>query len=114
MNGKVEYLLNELKLGNVVFAQVIAFIDTYYDHLPTAFRNGDAVNMATENQGSAKVLFFGQLNGLSREETLALFAEHYYSVLNDPSGNDHRNIRQFIKNGWSGVSFQGHALRMKR
>lgn len=113
MKGKIEYLLNELELGNVVFAEVIAFIDTHYDHLPTAFKNGSVVNMATENQGSAKVFFFGQLNNLNPQTTLKLFVEHYHSVLNNPSGNDHQNIREFMKNGWSGVSFQGQALRTK-
>ncbi|WP_317170712.1 HopJ type III effector protein [Paraflavitalea devenefica] len=41
------------------------------------------------------------------------FAEHYQSVLNNPDGTDHQNIRQFMAHGWPGVVFEGKALLEK-
>lgn len=96
-----------------MFNDVIEFIQTRYWHQPTAFKNGDAHNEATQNQGSAKVFAFAQLNKLSAEDTLYLFAEHYQSVLNNPDAADHQNIRQFMAHGWPGVVFEGEALRVK-
>ena len=92
------------------FKEVLEFIENSYQHQPTAFKNGEVYNEATQNQGSARVFAFAQLNNLSKEETLELFAEHYQSVLASPDGTDHQNIRQFIKYGWEGISFEGTAL----
>jgi len=33
--------------------------------------------------------------------------------LKNPTGNDHQNIRNFIKSGWNGISFEGDALTKK-
>ncbi len=96
-----------------MFKEVIAFIETYYQHQPTAFKNGEAYNEATQNQGSAKVFAFAKLNGLSKEDTLYLFAEHYQAVLNTPDATDHQNIRQFMLHGWQGVVLEGEALLAK-
>jgi hypothetical protein len=93
--------------------EVIAFIEAHYQHTPTAFKNGTAHNEATQNQGSAKVFAFAQLNKLNKEDTLYLFAEHYQSVLATPDGTDHQNIRQFMINGWQGIAFEGQALSPK-
>lgn len=92
---------------------MIDFINAHYIHQPTAFKNGDTYNEASQNQGSARVFAFAQLNDLSKEDTLYLFAEHYQSVLNTPEGTDHQNIRQFIQHGWEGVAFEGQALIKK-
>lgn len=108
-----EQLIKKLKGNSLPFKEVIEFIETYYQHQPTAFKNGEAYNEATQNQGSAKVFAFAQLNGLSASDTLYLFAEHYQSVLGNPEGTDHQNIRQFMKHGWSGVVFEGEALQAK-
>ena len=113
MEEQLRELLTGLKENGVTFNDVIEFIQTRYWHQPTAFKNGDAYNEATQNQGSAKVFAFAQLNKLSAEDTLYLFAEHYQSVLNDPDAADHQNIRQFIAHGWPGVVFDGEALRVK-
>ena len=56
-------LLAQLKDGSAKFADVIAFIEARYQHTPTAFQNGAQFNAATENQGSAKVFSFAQLEG---------------------------------------------------
>ncbi|MEN5195615.1 HopJ type III effector protein [Sphingobacterium faecium] len=106
-------LLSSLANKEIVFSDVLAYIAARYEHSPTAFTNGDQVNEETENQGSAKILAFASLNNLDKEQTLALFAEHYEAVLNDPEGDNHQNIRQFMLNGWDGVSFSGVALTLK-
>ena len=106
-------LLAQLKDGSVKFADVLAFIEARYQHTPTAFQNGAQFNAATENQGSAKVFSFAQLNGLDQAQTLSLFAEHYAAVLATPDSTDHQNIRQFMQNGWDGIQFEGQALTAK-
>jgi hypothetical protein len=113
MNTQLTTLLEGLKANTIAFKDVIEFIETYYTHQPMAFKNGDAYNEATQNQGSAKVFAFAQLNNLSKEDTLRLFAEHHQSVLNSPDGTDHQNIRQFMASGWPGIVFEGQALREK-
>ena len=106
-------LLNQLQSGEAKFSDVIAFIEARYTHTPTAFQNGQQHNAATENQGSAKVFSFAQLNGLDQTQTLSLFAEHYASVLATPEETNHQNIRQFIQNSWNGIKFEGTALVVK-
>ncbi|WP_180104135.1 HopJ type III effector protein [Acinetobacter sp. YH12108] len=106
-------LLAQLAAGEAKFADVIAYIDAHYAHTPTAFKNGQQVNAATENQGSAKVFSFAQLNSLDQAQTLSLFAEHYAAVLATPEATDHQNIRQFMQNGWDGIAFEGEALAAK-
>lgn len=113
MKEQLTSLIEKLKQNAITFKEVIEFIETYYQHQPTAFKNGEAYNEATQNQGSAKVFSFAQLNNLSKEDTLYLFAEHYQAVLNTPAGTDHQNIRQFMANGWAGISFEGQALTAK-
>ena len=113
MKEQLPTLIKSLKDNLLPFKEVIAFIETYYQHQPTAFRNGELYNEATQNQGSAKVFTFAQLNGLDKEDTLYLFAEHYQSVLNSPDGADHQNIRQFMIHGWPGIVFEGQALLAK-
>lgn len=106
-------LLEQLQQGQAKFSDVLAFIDARYQHHPTAFKNGAQHNAATENQGSAKVFSFAQLENLDPTQTLSLFAEHYQAVLATPEGTDHQNIRQFMLNGWSGIEFEGAALTAK-
>jgi len=108
----VKDLLNKLQAKEIVFNDVIAFIESKYLHTSTAFKNGLQLNDAGQNQGSAKVLAFAKINNLSKDETLLLFAEHYQSVLDTPEGNDHQNIRQFMINGWDGVCFEGDVLKL--
>ncbi|NHB56698.1 HopJ type III effector protein [Acinetobacter sp. 194] len=108
-----QVLLAQLKAGEAKFADVIAYIDSKFNHTPTAFKNGQQANAATENQGSAKVFSFAKLNDLNVEDTLSLFAEHYAAVLAAPEATDHQNIRQFMINGWDDVEFEGTALTAK-
>jgi hypothetical protein len=113
MNEQLLTLIKKLKDNSLPFKEVIEFIETGYQHQPTAFKNGETYNEATQNQGSARVFAFAQLNNLNEEDTLYLFAEHYQSVLNNPNGTDHQNIRQFMMHGWTGIVFEGQALLAK-
>ena len=113
MRSALITLIEALKNNSVPFPTVIEFIETYYDHQPIAFKNGDTSNEANQNQGSAKVFAFAQINELTEADTLYLFAEHYQAVLLSPNGTDHQNIRQFMANGWAGISFDGIALTSK-
>jgi len=114
MDQQFSYLIAASKSNSLAFATVLEFIDNHYQHQPTAFKNGEAHNEATQNQGSAKVFTLAKLNGLSKEDSLYLFAEHYQAVLANPDGTDHQNIRQFMIYGWPGVIFEGDALLLKK
>ena len=109
-------ILAQLKSNRetIQFNDVISFIDNHYDFTPTLFKNGNIINEADQNNGSCKVFSFAKLNDLSKEETLFLFGDFYRNdVLRNPEGTDHQNIRNFIKFGWDGISFEGAALRKK-
>lgn len=95
----------------VVFSDSIAIIDSLYTFTPITFQNGNVVNAAGENNGSCKILSFGHLLHLSEQQTLRCFGEFYQEVVDSTEGNDHQNIRQFMLHGWSGVVFDGCALK---
>jgi type III HopJ-like effector protein len=96
------------------FTDTIAVIDSNYDYTPNAFTNGEVNNEAGQNEGSCKIMAFALLNKLSVEQTLHCFGKYYREeVLNDPDGEGHQNIRQFIKKGFSGIKFEHEALRRK-
>ncbi|MBO6212690.1 HopJ type III effector protein [Algoriella sp.] len=106
-------ILEKLNNNEIIFADVLAFIDDNYNYTPTAFTNGNQENAIDQNQGSAKVLAFAKLNDYTENDTLKLFAEHYKAVIETPNGTDHNNIRQFMQNGWNGVSFENDVLTKK-
>ncbi len=109
-------ILAQLKSNRetIQFNDVISFIDNHYDFTPTLFKNGNIINEADQNNGSCKVFSFAKLNNMSEDETLFLFGDFYRNdVLRNPEGIDHQNIRNFIKFGWDGISFEGEALRKK-
>lgn len=106
-------LKQQIAAGTAVdFKEVLALIDSIYAFTPTTFTNGDTVNTAGENNGSCKLFTFAKLHGFTKDETLACFG-HFYTdhVLKHPEGTDHANIRNFMKYGWSGVKFEGDALK---
>ncbi len=99
---------------SIVFADTIATIDALYAFTPTAFGNGGLRNEAGQNNGSCKIFSFAKLHNLSVQQTLHCFGDYYRKdVLKSPGGADHQNIRHFMKNGWSGISFEGSALTPK-
>ncbi|QXG31517.1 HopJ type III effector protein [Pseudomonas viridiflava] len=106
-------LSTRLRSGEHAFADTLAFIAETYDYQPQAFRNGDVDNAAGQNEGSCKTLGMALLEGLSDEEALLAFGEHYRSVQATPDGSDHGNIRALIKRGLAGVTFEGEPLKRK-
>ena len=110
--------LNELLLKlkespeTVEFQDVMNVISENYEFTATEFRNGDQLNPAGSNEGSCKILAFGQLNDLSELQTLNCFGLYYRDeVLKEPEGTGHGNIRAFMNTGWSAVEFQQFPLQ---
>jgi hypothetical protein len=96
---------------SIEFADTISVIESTYDYTPTAFTNGDVTNEAGQNEGSCKIIAFAQLNKLTKEQTLHCFGKYYREeVLNDPKGNNHQNIRQLMKHGFSRIYFEEEPL----
>ena len=106
-------LRNRLDSGEHVFADTLAFIADGYAYQPQAFTNGDVENAAGQNEGSCKTLGLALLEGLSDEQALLAFGEHYRSVLATPEGSDHGNIRALMQHGLAGVKFTGAPLQRK-
>ena len=98
----------------IEFSEIMIFIDENYNFTPTAFKNGTLKNAAGENSGSCKLFAFAKMQNLSKPETLACFGSYYFEdVLKDPEGNGHQNIRNFIKTGFNGLSFNQFPLQEK-
>ncbi|MFF4393491.1 HopJ type III effector protein [Streptomyces sp. NPDC001552] len=102
-----------LASGEHEFADTLAFITAHYEYEPQAFRNAELENAAGENEGSCKTLGLALLEGLSGQEALLAFGEHYRSVLATPNDTDHGNIRNLMAHGLEGVSFAGQPLARK-
>ncbi|MGX1885798.1 HopJ type III effector protein [Streptomyces sp. NPDC055287] len=102
-----------LTSGEHEFVDTLAFVGAHYEYQPQAFRNGELENAAGENEGSCKTLGLALLEGLSDQEALLAFGEHYRSVLATPNDTDHGNIRNLIAHGLEGVSFAGQPLARK-
>ena len=99
---------------SISFSEVISHIDSNFDFTPTRFTNGDTVNEANQNNGSCKIFSFAKLESLNPNQTLNLFGDYYRKdVLENPVGEDHQNIRNFMKYGWEDISFEGEALHKK-
>jgi len=99
---------------SIEFADTMAVIESNYEFTPTRFTNGATLNEADQNQGSCKLLAFALLNDLTPSETLACFGQYYrHDVLQNPNGDDHQNIRNFMQQGWQGVEFASQALIAK-
>ncbi len=96
------------------FENTMATIDASYDFTPCEFRNGDLLNTENQNNGSCKIFAFAMLHNLSEQQTLQCFGDYYrVDVLTNPQGSDHQNIRNFIKQGWSGITFNSAPLKEK-
>lgn len=97
----------------ISFQQSITIIDQMYHFQPCAFNNGPLQNKPDENIGACKILAFGLLHQLSEPQTLFLFGDFYQAVLAQPKGDDHPNIRNFMRTGWDGIEFSEQPLRLK-
>lgn len=111
----LELFIKQLKSApeTIQFEDTMAVIDDLYVFTETAFVNGKVENKAGENSGSCKLFSFSQQHALSRQQTLDCFGQYYRDVLASPEGESHQNIRQFMKNGWDKVSFEGTVLSDK-
>lgn len=99
---------------DIDFSETMAVIEANYTFTPTAFKNGDLENGEGQNSGSCKLFAFAKQQELSKEDTLACFGQYYFKdVLEDPTGDGHQNIRNFIKTGFEGLDFQGVPLQEK-
>lgn len=99
---------------SIEFTETMAVIEANYLFTETTFSNGKQKNKAGQNSGSCKVFAFAQLQNLSELHTLACFGIYYRDdVLKFPENDDHQNIRQFMANGWSGITFSACALVKK-
>ncbi|CAN0601345.1 unnamed protein product, partial [Ectocarpus sp. 12 AP-2014] len=95
-NEAVRIHLASLAAGHADFDDTLALIERHFDYQPVGFHNGPLFNAAGENAGSCRVFALGQYCNLNEADTLSLFSQHYQQVLNDPTGDSHGNIRQFI------------------
>lgn len=112
----LETFINTLKNNpeHIKFSETIAVIESNYNFTPTAFKNGELQNNAGENSGSCKLFAFAKLQGFTKNDTLACFGKFYFEdVLKDPNGTGHQNIRNFIKTGFDGLSFEEAPLKEK-
>ncbi|APU09929.1 type III effector [Cellulophaga lytica] len=98
----------------IAFTDTMQVIEDNYTFTPTAFKNGSLENKEGENSGSCKLFAFALKQELSKEETLACFGDYYRKdVLQDPEGNGHLNIRNFMLTGFNGLVFSADALKEK-
>ncbi|MDO5979056.1 HopJ type III effector protein [Flavivirga spongiicola] len=112
----IELFKNKLKSAprTIEFSETMDIIESNYNFFPVAFTNGPLKNKSGENLGSCKLFAFAKVQDLTKEETLACFGKFYFDeVLNDPNGSGHQNIRNFIKTGFDGLSFNGEPLSKK-
>ncbi|MDH5180783.1 MAG: HopJ type III effector protein [Gammaproteobacteria bacterium] len=99
---------------SITFDDTMAVIDANYHFTPAAFSNGDQFNDAGQNNGSCKLFAFARLHHLTEQQTLACFGDYYRKdVLENPDGDDHANIRNFMQTGWSGIRFDSQPLNPK-
>lgn len=111
--------LEKIKNNETIsFNETIALISENYVYQPTEFSNGlgnkKITNTAKTNEGSCKIFAFAKLNQLDKLQTLNLFGDYYHKeVLQDPTGSNHQNIRNFMLDGWEGITFSQQALSIK-
>jgi len=111
----------------IEFNETMEVIDANFHYAPTTFDNGNIQNQKQQNEGSCKLLYFAQLQGLDKAHTvvlhqynvvgvLACFGRYYRDdVLAHPDGHRHQNIRNFIDTGWAGIKYYDVALsRLKK
>lgn len=95
------------------FADTLAFIGQWFDFKPTAFRNGSVSNAADQNQGSCRVLAMALQLGLTAEQALKCFGEHYRDVLATPGVDNHHNLRRLQAEGLVNIVFDSPPLHRK-
>ena len=112
----IEAFKNKLKNSpeTIEFPETVCIIEAYYNFSPVAFTNGPLQNKSGENSGSCKLFAFAKAQELTKKDTLACFGKFYFDeVLNDPNGTGHQNIRNFMKTGFDGLTFNEEPLSKK-
>jgi hypothetical protein len=99
---------------SIKFVLTMQVIEDKYNFTQTSFTNGEIKNKAGENSGSCKLFAFAIHQKLTKEATLFCFGEHYKNVLSDENGTSHQNIRNFMKTGFDGLSFENDTLTLKK
>lgn len=95
------------------FASTLAFINQWFDFTPSAFRNGKVNNTAEQNQGSCRALAMASMLGLTGEQALKCFGEHYRDVVATPGVDNHHNLRRLQAEGLVNIQFDHPPLRRK-
>lgn len=118
MHDDFRHILDSASSEIVVFQAVIRTIDAHYRFSPAPFETGidtpaRTANQRGENNGSLKVLAFAQRLRLDNTTTLRLWGEHYRTVLSNPGGSEHPNIRAFMAGGWQGVRLDEDPLILR-
>lgn len=99
---------------SIEFNELMDVIEANYDFTPTSFKNGELFNEQGQNDGSCKLFSFAKIHKLTPAQTLACFGAYYRDdVLKNPSEDNHQNIRNFMKTGWSEIQFEANALSPK-
>ena len=102
-----------LHAHDYMLAETLKFIAEHYDYHPCVFSNGAQHNLAGQNEGACRLIGLAHLEGLSLQETLLAFGEHYRSVLANPDAQDHCNIRALISSGLAGIRFANPPLKRR-
>jgi hypothetical protein len=114
MSNEINQLIEQLNKNSVHFNKVIQTIENNYLFTPSEFKNGETINTENSNNGSCKIFAFGLINNLSEQATLNAFGTFYTEdVLQHPEGDNHQNIRNFMRFGWQGIVFKKPALSPK-
>lgn len=112
----LQEFLNKLRTTPeaISFQETIDTIHRHFHYTPAAFRNGPLKNAAGQNEGSCKIFALGQTLQLSEQETLQCFGDYYRKdIVNNPGGQDHANIRNFLAQGWEAIAFEKSPLAAK-
>jgi hypothetical protein len=105
--------LSQLEQENFQFETTLAFIEEHFNFTPSAFNNGGVLNSIEQNQGSCKVFALAELLGLSQQQALCCFGQHYRDVLATPEVDNHHNLRRVLKEGLGNISFDQFPLKAK-
>jgi len=106
-------LLAAIETDTYQFSSTLDFIDQWFDFTPSAFRNGNVDNTIGQNQGSCRVLAMALMQGLTAEQALKCFGEHYRDVLATPGISNHHNLRRLQVEGLVDIHFDHQPLRRK-
>jgi len=117
---QLDKFLAKLSSGEKVqFNETLSVINDHYNYNPVSFTNGAGsdkiLNEPGCNEGSCKIFSFAKQHQLPEDVTLTLFGDYYWiEVLQNPTGENHPNIRNFIKYGWDGIEFSNEALTPRK